>query len=135
MRDLNELNRIRVSTPDIIRHYGNAGDGMCGVFRLQSARGEEIRIIASNGEGWDHVSVSLQRRCPTWEEMERVKRMFFMPDETAMQLHVPPTEHISHHPYCLHMWRPHGEEIPMPPSYMVGPKSPASPAVEGGGTP
>jgi hypothetical protein len=123
VRNLNELNRFRCTWPEIIAHYGNAGDDTCGVFQLKSGRGEEIRVIASSGEGWDHVSVSLEKRCPTWEEMEQVKRMFFKDDETAMQLHVPPSAHISHHPYCLHIWRPSREEIPMPPDWMVGPKT------------
>ncbi|WP_428337469.1 DUF7694 domain-containing protein [Paenirhodobacter sp.] len=71
--------------------------------------------------GWDHVSVSLPRRCPNWEEMSFVKGMFFQDDETAMQLHVPLSQHINHHPYCLHLWRPHQFEIPRPPFWMVGP--------------
>ncbi|WP_319519854.1 hypothetical protein [uncultured Martelella sp.] len=78
-----------------------------------------LRVVASVGLGWDHVSVSLPKRCPNWPEMEYVKRLFFREDETAMQLHVPPADHISHHPFCLHMWRPHHIEIPMPPSFMV----------------
>ena len=52
--------------------------------------------------------------------MEHVKRLFFRPDETAMQLHVPPHEHINTHEHCLHLWRPQQEKIPRPPSYMVG---------------
>jgi hypothetical protein len=54
-----------------------------------------LRVLASrddgqgSGMGWDHVSVSTQVRCPTWEEMEFVKRLFFEDGETAMQLHVP----------------------------------------------
>ena len=45
----------------------------------------------------------------------------FWPDEAAMQLHVPASDHINCHPYCLHWWRPIGQEIPRPPSWMVGP--------------
>jgi hypothetical protein len=67
----------------------------------------DLRIIASWTGGWDHVSVSLPNRCPTWEEMEKVKRAFFKETEYAMQLHVPPSEHRNYHPYCLHIWRPH----------------------------
>jgi hypothetical protein len=84
-----------------------------------------LRVVASSGEGWDHVSVSRQNRCPNWPEMEFIKRAFFKDDETAMQLHVPPSDHISIHPFCLHLWRPHGVEIPRPPSIMVGPSEAA----------
>ena len=104
-----------------IQHLGQAHplygmptpeDGGC--FRLG-----KLTIIASWGMGWDHVSVSLPDRCPTWDEMERVKRAFFQPWEVAMQLHVASADHINCHPYCLHLWRPHGAEIPLPPKAMV----------------
>ena len=72
---------------------------------------------------WDHVSVSLEKRPPTWYEMEQIKRLFFRSDETAMQLHVPPSQHINIHPNCLHLWSPHGRRIPLPPSWMVGPQT------------
>jgi hypothetical protein len=53
--------------------------------------------------------------------MSIVKDLFFLDSETAMQLHVPRSDHISYHPHCLHMWRPHHVEIPRPPAVMVGP--------------
>lgn len=81
----------------------------------------ELRIVASNGEGWDHVSVSTPTRCPTWDEMEWVKRELFHPTDCVMQLHVPVADHKNCHPFCLHMWRPQNAEIPRPPSYMVAP--------------
>jgi hypothetical protein len=103
-------------------HYGAEGDDTCGMFILNGVKFKRaLKVIASSGEGWDHVSVSLPDRCPTWDEMEQVKRLFFRDDETAMQLHVPPTDHISFHPNCLHLWRPQGAEIPRPPGWMVGP--------------
>lgn len=103
------------------RHYGFEGDDGCGMFIVTSPKLKNaLKVIASSGEGWDHVSVSLPHRCPTWGEMEHIKRLFFRDDETAMQLHVPPTDHISVHPYCLHLWRPHDVEIPRPPSIFVG---------------
>jgi len=79
-----------------------------------------LRIVATWQLGWDHVSVSLPDRCPTWDEMEKVKRTFFKQDEVAMQLHVPPTDHVNFHPYCLHLWRPQNAEIPRPHKDLVG---------------
>lgn len=91
-----------------------------GHFRMWSVEaGRHLTIVASIGGKWDHVSVSLSDRCPTWAEMELVKRAFFHDDETAMQLHVKPDDHISLHPYCLHLWRPHGVAIPLPPKEYV----------------
>lgn len=102
--------------------YGFSGDHETGVFRIPSPVDKAtIFVIASSGFGWDHVSASRKNRCPNWPEMEHIKRLFFKDDETAMQLHVPPSDHISIHPNCLHLWRPVGIEIPRPPSWMVGP--------------
>lgn len=124
MRDLTTLEQYRDRRAER-EHYGENGDATVGMFRLWLTRrdgnqGGKLRVIATSGQGWDHVSVSHRTRCPTWEEMEEVKRMFFEDHETAMQLHVPPSDHISCHPFCLHLWRPHDVEIPRPPSIMVG---------------
>lgn len=100
---------------------GGPGDDFGGAFKVRSETGGAIlRIIASSGEGWDHVGVSLGTRCPTWAEVEQVKSLFFREGEMAMQLHVPRTDHINNHPHCLHLWRPTDSEIPRPPSIMVG---------------
>jgi hypothetical protein len=122
MRNLNLLETYRDRSPDVLRYFGNFGDHETGTFLVPSCTDRQpLRVIASAGEGWDHVSVSRPTRCPNWPEMEQVKRLFFKDDETAMQLHVPPSDHISHHPYCLHLWRPQGSAIPRPPAWMVGP--------------
>ena len=73
------------------------------------------------GEPWEHVSVSLPHRCPVWEEMDFVKRIFWRDDETVMQLHVPRAAHINFHNHCLHLWKPLGSAIPLPPPETVGP--------------
>jgi len=122
MKNLNSLNKLR-DIGTATRLYGSAGDHEAGMFRVPSSvDGEIITVIASVGEGWDHVSASRQDRCPTWEEMEQVKLLFFKDGETAFQLHVPPYDHINIHPNCLHLWRPLDGKIPMPPTWMVGPK-------------
>ena len=117
MRNLHEhaVNQWRMRLPNM-----PLGDDTCGAFMVPNGNGQNLRVIAASGMGWDHVSVSLQDRCPTWDEMELVKRLFFKPTETAMQLHVPPSEHVNVHPHCLHLWRPLRGEIPRPPSIMVG---------------
>jgi hypothetical protein len=119
-----------------VKMWGWEGDETCGAFvipftfetqrkmpvgKVLFVQRSELLVVASTGEGWDHVSVSLEDRCPTWEEMEFIKKLFFRDDETAMQLHVPETDHVNVHPNCLHLWRPNdGREIPRPPSIMVG---------------
>lgn len=127
MRNLRLLEAYRETGPDVIRIWGFVGDDTCGMFHLPSPIDKApLRVIASSGEGWDHISVSRQNRCPNWPEMEHIKRLFFRDDETAMQLHVPPSDHINVHPFCLHLWRPHGVEIPRPPGWMVGPQEEAA---------
>ena len=118
MKRLRELNRWRDRAWE--RALGAGGSDVGGCFTMPSANGVMLRCLAAVGEGWDHVSVSTTLRCPTWSEMEQVKRAFFHEHETAMQLHVPPTSHINVHPYCLHLWRPHDVDIPRPPGWMVG---------------
>lgn len=79
----------------------------------------DLGVIASYGGHWDHVSVSLPDRCPTWEEMGDVRRIFFEPDAWVMQLHPPGPKKINMHPFCLHLWRPQDRDIPIPPEWMI----------------
>ena len=126
MIDLHALDHFRHVGQAVLELYGSTGDATCGVFLIPKG-GSTLKIIAANGFGWDHVSVSCledgRDRTPTWTEMEFVKRLFFRPTETAMQLHVPVEDHVSYHQHVLHLWRPHGQEIPRPPVDMVAPVS------------
>ena len=79
----------------------------------------ELKIIASDGKGWDHVSVSTQDRCPTWNEMCWVKDLFFSSSEVVVQYHPAKKEYINSHVFCLHLWKPHGVELPTPPLNLI----------------
>ena len=79
-----------------------------------------LAIIASWGAGWEHVSVSRRDKCPSWAEMDHVKRMFWDDEEAVMQLHPPRSQWVNNHPRCLHLWRPIGQEVPLPPTVLVG---------------
>lgn len=79
-----------------------------------------LRVMCSDGQGWEHVSVSLEDRCPTWEEMCLVKGLFW---DCVVQFHPPKSQYVNCHPYCLHMWRKVGSEFETPPTFLVGPKS------------
>jgi hypothetical protein len=109
MRDLEEL-RAYVLEDEGIPQISEQG----GWFRVFG-----LNVIVGIGEGWDHVSVSRRDRTPTWNEMNMIKRMFFKDDELCYQLHMPVKDYINVHPYCLHMWRPHDQVIPLPPKEMV----------------
>ena len=121
MRNLNELNEFRDYSKKVLQLYGSYGDHTCGSFLVKSKIDKaNMRIIASSGEGWEHVSISRKNRCPNWIELQQVKEMFFHDTETVVQYHVPPEDHVNNHPNCLHLWRPTEQEIPRPPVYMVG---------------
>ena len=121
MRNLNDLDQHRDRSDDVIKEYGSIGDETCGRFFFQSPLDKATMcVIASSGEGWDHVSVSRRKRMPNWIEMEFAKRLFFLPEEIAFEFHVAEKNHINNHPYCLHLWRPLDREIPLPPDWMVG---------------
>ncbi len=96
------------------------GDDTCGCFVVKLKVGQKVFVVASTGMGWEHVSVSRRDRCPTWDEMCQVKDLFWGDDDCVMQLHPPKTEYVNNHSYCLHLWRPIGAAIPMPPSFLVG---------------
>lgn len=92
-----------------------------GAFEIRMPNGERAFAIASSGEGWEHVSVSLPNRCPTWAEMCFVKRMFWSDEDCVVQYHPPKSEYVDCHPHCLHLWRPLESAMPRPPHWMVGP--------------
>lgn len=103
---------------------------MFGCFVYRNGAGEEIRIISSgtkidpndSSSEWEHVSVSLAHRCPTWEEMCEVKEMFWKPLETVIQFHPKATSYVNCHPYCLHMWKKVGVDHELPPEWTLVPK-------------
>jgi hypothetical protein len=87
----------------------------------------ELRILCADGEddiaeGWEHVSVSLSFRTPTWGEMDWVKRQFWENEEAAFQLHPAASHFINNHPHCLHIWKHKQLICPTPPGIFVGKK-------------
>jgi hypothetical protein len=123
------LNKCRVTAGIDSRWISSPADGMNGCFIIPFDIGKgqhRLGCIASDGGGWEHVSVTDQtaRRshliCPTWEMMARVKRAFWDDEETVVEYHVPMAEWINEHPGCLHLWRKIGYEFPRPPALYVG---------------
>lgn len=94
-------------------------DGNNGLFFIPYCS-HELKVIVSDGGGWDHVSVSLPNRCPNWEEMAFIKRLFFRDDETVIQFHPKESEYVNRCNTCLHMWKKQGQDHELPPNWMVG---------------
>lgn len=105
------------------RSIETAEDGVRGYMDIP--RHGVYFFIASWGMGWEHVSVSRPKYkgCPSWEVMCFVKDIFWFGHEAVMQLHPPDKDYVNFHPNCLHLWRPIGKEIPLPPASLVGPKT------------
>jgi len=78
-------------------------------------------VIASNGMGWDHVSVSCRNKriTPSWDVMCRIKDICFEPDEVVVQFHPKKSEYVNITNNCLHLWKPQNIEILTPPIILV----------------
>lgn len=94
-------------------------DGFGGTFYDKKSRCN-LNFIMSWGAGFEHCSVSMPTRCPSWEQMCAIKDAFWNDNEVCMQLHPAKKDYVNNHPYCLHIWKPINEKIPLPPTILVG---------------
>lgn len=126
MSDWNFLNKHRVRAG---QYRSDDSFGFNGMFEF-AIPGEprRIRCIASDGMGWQHVSVSFgpdSKRTPSWELMCQIKDLFWEPEDVVIQFHPRKSEYVSFHPGCLHLWRCiDGRDQPTPHPLLVGLKLP-----------
>ncbi len=86
-----------------------------GIVEWDGFRGT---VVFGHNEGWlmDHVSISHYKpsKLPTWDDMCKLKDMFFHKDEMVVQIH-PSEENYVHGVYAplkgklenvLHLWSP-----------------------------
>jgi hypothetical protein len=62
-----------------------------------------MRMIATTGEGWEHVAASHDFRAPNWSDVCFVKALFWDPEDCV----------VPYHPFesnVLHLWRRVGFE-------------------------
>lgn len=124
-----EKNRVRAGRMASDETAGNNGAFLFQADYAKLARSPEfLFVIASDGMGWEHVSVSLQGRTPTWAEMCRIKDEFWGPEDVVLQFHPARSQYVNFATNCLHLWRAidtrgNPLEQRVPPTYMVGPKS------------
>lgn len=111
------LQRFRVDLPGYQRVPDDSIEGAFLIPYLDF----ELQVMCGYGEGWDHVSVSVKGRCPTWEEMNWVRGLFFEADETVIQIHAPRNKYINFHKHTLHMWRHWEQVINLPPAKFIAP--------------
>ena len=96
--------------------YSSQKDGNNGLFLI-----DNLKIIASDEMGWEHVSVSTKTlSIPSWSTMCKVKDLFWEDEDCVVQYHPPKSEYVNNHP-VLHLWRPVNYEIlPRPNAILVG---------------
>lgn len=101
----------------------NSSFGNNGVFLIPYKKKLRFNVQASDGEGWEHVSVTIQGagRAPTWNEMCLIKSLFWGDDDCVVQYHPAKADYVNCHPHCLHLWRPIDLPLPTPNPLMVGP--------------
>ncbi len=116
-----EKYRLKTGLLGTDKSYGNQG-----IFIIQITKVAQIRCIASDGEGWEHVSVSISiqgiTRIPKWEEMSFIKRLFWDDGDCVIQFHPPKSEYVNCHPDVLHLWRESGINWKTPNKILIGHK-------------
>jgi hypothetical protein len=94
--------------------YGNNG-----AFLIPMTGGK-LWTIAGESAGWEHVSVTrADQKIPSWNEMCRIKDMFWDEEDCVVQFHPPRSCYVNVHPGCLHLWRPVDGAMPLPPTMSV----------------
>jgi hypothetical protein len=71
-----------------------------------------MRMIATTGHGWEHVSASRDFRIPTWTDVCFVRSLFWDSDDCV----------VAYHPFesnVLHLWRRIGFECEPGPLHVI----------------
>lgn len=110
------------------KSYGNNG-----AFCVRLSVSTLAWVIASDGDGWEHISVHItdskivkgnkgdsRERTPTWGEMCKMKDLFWDEEDCVIQFHPPKSEYVNNHNFTLHLWKPVGKTIETPNSILVG---------------
>jgi hypothetical protein len=95
--------------------YGTDKNESNGMFVFVTG----MKVIISDGLGWDHASVSFDNRCPIWDEMNWIKDLFFIPESCVVQFHPPKSRYINNHDFVLHLWHKQGHRFELPPEVCV----------------
>ena len=122
MRSIDEIKDC-----SLLRDFKMGLDGGSCVIHVGGWDGS---VVFSSGAGWEHVSVCpfIKRIMPSWDDMCKLKDIFFRDDEAVIQVHPTKNEYVNNMPNCLHLWRCTYKEMVLPPSILVGIRKDQSPA-------
>lgn len=115
MKPISEIKK----TPNLVIRAEAPNEGIGGYYydRISDKR---LNFIFSCQLGWEHLSVSMPNKTPNWDQMCRMKDIFWGEDEACVQYHPKKEDYVNNHEHCLHIWKPVDYELPTPPSLMVG---------------
>lgn len=115
MKSIDEIKK----TPNLFIEAETSNDGMGGHY-YDKESGKNLNFIFSYQMGWEHLSVSMPSRTPSWNQMCRMKDIFWNKDEVCVQYHPKEEDYVNMHKHCLHIWKPTNEILPIPPHILVG---------------
>jgi hypothetical protein len=114
--------KYRIKNHPILNSDNSFGNN--GAFKIPLSNRSIAFVIASEGMGWEHVSIHISTdhkdRTPTWSEMCKIKDIFWSDDDCVVQYHPPKSDYVNNHQHTLHLWRPIEDILPRPDPIMVG---------------
>lgn len=120
MKTIEEIRK----TPNLFIEAEAENDGIGGKY-YDKYSGKYLNFIFSHQLGWEHLSVSMPGKTPTWDQMCVMKDIFWNEDEACVEYHPKKEDYVNNHQHCLHIWKPTNETLPLPPSILVGFRSEA----------
>lgn len=88
-------------------------------YLIKPYRPGQAQILFSRAHGWEHASISMKQRNPTWDEMCLLKDIFWNDEEIVIQYHPPKSQYVNDHLHCLHLWKKIDSEFELPPNFLV----------------
>lgn len=119
-------NKYRETKHPLLKSDDSYGNNGFFIIPYEKPNKQQFRVQASDAMGWEHVSVSVALpgkhalRCPSWDEMCYIKRLFWDDEDCVIQYHPSKSEYVNRHPFVLHLWRPVDQVIPIPQKIMIG---------------
>lgn len=115
MKSIEEIKK----TPNLVIEAEADNDGMGGRY-YDKTTGKWLNFIFSYQLGWEHLSVSMPSKTPSWDQMCMMKDIFWREDEVCVEYHPKKSDYVNNHSHCLHIWKPTNVELATPPSILVG---------------